>query len=314
MSRYRHILALAAAGVGQVALATPASAAGMFAFLPAALPTVAATSRGCDNVVRPALGEVAASAPLVAPLSKSAAILGGKSSRLEMIAREQSGLVETALPVRAGADRLPGSDLAPAAGGISCAGLAAARLQIATPLTASPLLPLDSENFLASRRLAVRKTSFDHAWSRARRSNLPGAMVRQLDLATHDQGVSAKLSAVNAWTNSRVHYVEDRDLYGRNDYWASAGETLRAGAGDCEDIAIVKMQLLANMGIDRSDMYLTIARDLARNADHAMLVVRVGNKHYLLDNATNEVLDAAQSYDYRPILSFSTNRKWLHGY
>jgi predicted transglutaminase-like cysteine proteinase len=61
-------------------------------------------------------------------------------------------------------------------------------------------------------------------------------------------------------------------------------------------------------------MYLTIARDLVRNSDHALLVVSLNGRNWLLDNATNEVLDASQSYDYRPILSFSGSNKWLHGY
>ncbi len=69
------------------------------------------------------------------------------------------------------------------------------------------------------------------------------------------------------------------------------------------------MQLLAALGIAQSDMYLTIARDLVRNSDHALLVVSLDGRNWLLDNATNEVLDASQSYDYRPILSFSGSNK-----
>jgi predicted transglutaminase-like cysteine proteinase len=139
-------------------------------------------------------------------------------------------------------------------------------------------------------------------------------MVRRA-LGSGDRTVTReRIAAINAWTNGTVRYVEDRDLYGQADYWASARTTLKRRAGDCEDIAIAKMQLLAAMGVPRSDMYLTIARDLARNADHAMLVVRFEGEHLLLDNATDEVLDASGSYDYRPILSFNTAQKWLHGY
>jgi predicted transglutaminase-like cysteine proteinase len=74
------------------------------------------------------------------------------------------------------------------------------------------------------------------------------------------------------------------------------------------------MQLLSAIGVARSDMYLTIARDLVRNADHALLVVRHEGKYWLLDNATDELLDASKSYDYRPILTYSETGKWLHGY
>jgi predicted transglutaminase-like cysteine proteinase len=60
-------------------------------------------------------------------------------------------------------------------------------------------------------------------------------------------------------------------------------------------------------------MYLTIARDLARRADHAVLVVRLDGRYWMLDNATDRLLDAGASYDYQPVLSFSEDRKWLHG-
>ena len=100
---------------------------------------------------------------------------------------------------------------------------------------------------------------------------------------------------------------------GTRDYWATAGETLGDGFGDCEDYAILKYQMLAALGFDTRGMYLTLARDLARNADHAVLVVRVDGQHYLLDNATNLVLPADRTYDYRPTMSFSSESDWLHG-
>jgi hypothetical protein len=60
-------------------------------------------------------------------------------------------------------------------------------------------------------------------------------------------------------------------------------------------------------------MYLTLARDLARNADHAVLVVRQGGRFFLLDNSTDAILPANLSYDYRPTLSFNSQSAWLHG-
>jgi hypothetical protein len=59
-------------------------------------------------------------------------------------------------------------------------------------------------------------------------------------------------------------------------------------------------------------MYLTIARDLVRHADHALLVVRHAGRFYLLDDSTDELLDGNLANDYRPILSFGEG-KWLHG-
>ena len=44
--------------------------------------------------------------------------------------------------------------------------------------------------------------------------------------------------------NQRVRWMHDLDNMGVGDFWANAGETLRRGTGDSEDIAIVKMQVL----------------------------------------------------------------------
>lgn len=306
---------------------------------------------GCSKPIAPALGIAPAISGSPAT-SKSAAILGGKMSRLEMMALQQAAAAAPALtktPALTAASAptaapsiatqpvadatavlpeiargVPGEGIEPAAGGFTCpttgsTGLASASFA-RTGFANAGLVglpgrtPLGSNDFLASKRLPVSRTTFDAAWGRVQGGALPKSMLRRA-FGNGDQAVTRdRIAAINSWTNKTVRYVEDRDLYGQADYWASARTTLKRRAGDCEDIAIAKMQLLAAMGVPRSDMYLTIARDLARNADHAMLVVKFEGEHLLLDNATNTLLDASQSYDYRPILSFNTAQTWLHGY
>jgi predicted transglutaminase-like cysteine proteinase len=313
----RHLLATAALATGGLAIAAPAQAAVNFGMLPAAfaltLPQVAAAPlQRCEPGLAPAGGEFA-QAPAAAQ-TKAAAILGGQVSQLELIARQQAGQTE---PQVAGASPAPviGEGLTPASGSFGCAGLAAARPALAAIAPGRrTLTPLGSDDFLASKRLTVSRTSFDGAWNRVRGENLPRGLAASLTEATSTQPGMAKLAAVNSWANANIRYADDSKLYGQRDFWASAGSTLKRRAGDCEDIAIVKMQLLAAMGVRREDMTLTIARDLARNADHALLVVKIDGRNWLLDNNTDVVLEANQAYDYRPVLSFSTSQKWLHGY
>lgn len=126
-------------------------------------------------------------------------------------------------------------------------------------------------------------------------------------------GSATRIQFVNRWVNRSITYGEDREIWGASDYWATAEETLDLRRGDCEDLAILKYQMLLAMGVNPEDMYLTLARDLARNADHAVLVVRVGHRFFLLDNATDAILPANLSYDYRPTLSFNSESAWLHG-
>lgn len=270
------------------------------------------TASPCFSALAPSLG-TSRNAGAAYAAQKSAAILGGRMSKLEMITARQAGektLLAAAAPAAIGT-------AAPVIGGMSSANCQ----RLALPGPATPVASMqraiaqaDPQDFLASKRLVIRKTSFDSSWERVKRQSLPSSIVRGIsDLASGSVDRSM-LAAVNSWANARIRYVEDRELYGRADYWANASSTLRRRAGDCEDIAIVKMQLLAAAGVPRSDMYLTIARDLVRNADHAVLVVNLDGRYWLLDNATNELLDGRLGHDYRPIMSFSADSRWLHGY
>ena len=235
---------------------------------------------------------------------KSAAILGGAPSKLELVSLQQSGGQSNALM---------GKKVEPAAGGLRCQQFALTWSP--APITGSGIRPrTNPQDFLGSARLPLRRTNLDAQWNSVRRSGLSPRALSPLAARMTGKPDKAMLASVNAWSNARIRYEEDRDLYGKADHWATAGATLRRGAGDCEDIAILKMQALAALGVPRADMYLTIARDMVRNADHALLVVKLEDRHWVLDNATDTLLDASESHDYRPIMSFSTSGKWLHGY
>lgn len=290
------------AGLG-AALLLPgaAQAAPSLGALPLALSAAASLEQGrCASAALPAAGEARADAPA---LTKASAILGGQVSALEAIRREQAGLASAAAP-------LPGAGLTPRSGG-DCAMFVGAASDLAALRPGLATRALAPDDFLASRRVAVRRTGFDAQWNRVRREALPPSLA--VGLGRLGRGEAA-LAAVNSWANARIRYVEDRELYGKADYWAGARATLKRRAGDCEDIAVVKMALLAGAGVRREDMFLTVARDLARNADHALLVVRDGGRFWLLDNSTDRLLDAREANDYRPILSYSAGGKWLHGY
>ena len=260
-----------------------------------------------------------ASAPFSAG-SKSAALLGGAVSALDAIKAQQTvpGPALSPSPTMLAGIATPRAALSPGidasvSPAASCTGLVASRVA-AQPGTLSPfaVVPPDPENFLASKRVRIGQTNFDKDWKRVSSDTLSVGQLRRhmgaLPVARADA-----LAAVNRWVNRRIRYAEDRDQYGVGDFWAGARKTLKSGKGDCEDIALVKMQLLAAAGIPRDDMILTIARDLVRNADHAVLVVRTDAGYRLLDNATDDVLDAAPGHDYRPILSFGNQTRWLHG-
>ncbi|NNC60550.1 MAG: hypothetical protein HKO05_11235 [Erythrobacter sp.] len=276
---------------------------------PALLATVAGIA--CNS-------QIASAAAMASPVattvqaSKRAAILGGEMSALDRIRMQQQGsesAVALAVPATIG------EGLAPAAGGVrpadtlACAGNGAGLIPSGLR---TPIRTYETDDFLASKKVRIGKTSMDREWNRVRRETVGGTLRR--NFGRRVDPTLATVDRVNRWVNKTITYVEDRDLFRKADFWAGANLTLRLGKGDCEDYALTKMQLLAAAGIAREDMFLTIARDRVRNADHALLVVKIEGRYVVLDNATDDLLDGTSSHDYAPVLSFNDREAWLHGY
>ena len=155
--------------------------------------------------------------------------------------------------------------------------------------------------------MPIARTMLDGKWASVS-ATLPGKGVWS-SIVGAARGASA-LQQVGR-VNRRLHFVDDRR---GGDNWAPAAQTLQSGAGDCEDYAIAKMKLLEAAGFDQHAMFLVIARDLVRQADHAVLAVRIGEDLMILDNMTDRVLPSSSVGDYRPIMSFNAFGRWTHGY
>lgn len=181
---------------------------------------------------------------------------------------------------------------------------------------AGTAIAVDADSELGTQAVPVATTRFDDRWARVRRAPAPSLMRAQLTRAavTHELGETAKLERINRWVNRQIAYVADESNYRQRDYWATADETVSRGSGDCEDFAILKMHLLRAAGIGDDRMKLVLLRDLAINADHAFLLVRSNAGWVVLDNMTDQIYDGRQSDAMRPILSFSGDRRWIHGY
>ena len=289
-------------------------------------------------------------APLqVAVQTKSEAILGGTRSKLEELKAQQAAAAAVAI-APAPAPMVQLAMLSPAAGPAAiaapCTALAFARLpQTAQETTLAPraratqwvarlaavsiarrpqldsgllLQPVDTSkpNVFGSVALAIGRTPLDNKWQRAQAAKLPrrGGEWRTVVGEARDLDQGRKLDMINSWVNRRVNFIDDSARFKVADRWATAAETLRAGQGDCEDYAIAKMKLLEASGVSTNDMFLVIAKDLVRRADHALLVVRNGDRLVVLDNNTDRIVDAAAISDYRPVMSYSAGKAWLHGY
>lgn len=159
--------------------------------------------------------------------------------------------------------------------------------------------------------LSISRSPIDAKWASVSQPLARSGSWSGIVQAARSAGRQQQAEMINRWVNRRLHFVDDRL---GNDNWATADRTLERGAGDCEDYAIAKMKLLEAAGFDRHAMFLVIARDLVRRADHAILAVRIGDELMVLDNMTDAVLPSSSVSDYRPILSFNAFGRWTHGY
>lgn len=134
---------------------------------------------------------------------------------------------------------------------------------------------------------------------------------RALLRALKGQNQAVILQRLNRDINNLVRYGTDRDIWDREDRWASPMETLEVG-GDCEDIAFLKYASLLELGFAEADLRLVLVRDKALRRDHAILAVRRGSKAFILDNITDAVSRDREFSQYKPLYSLSGERRWLH--
>src|SRR3954470_19017219 len=77
------------------------------------------------------------------------------------------------------------------------------------------------------------------------------------------------IKAVNRRVNASIIPLSDQDHWGVSDHWDLPDD----GYGDCEDIQLLKRKLLAERGLPRRAMRMTVAID-DRREGHAVLMVR----------------------------------------
>lgn len=88
---------------------------------------------------------------------------------------------------------------------------------------------------------------------------------------------------INAFINAGVAPARDQDLYGEPEYWAYP-----AGAGDCEDYALLKQRYLEKLGLARGALLLTVVLD-NDNEGHAVLTLATSEGDFILDNRRNAI-------------------------
>lgn len=168
-------------------------------------------------------------------------------------------------------------------------------------------------NLFGTVALRIRAQRFDADWERARRdaTNLP--QMQQLIAPARNLSADRQLAYIQTAVTHQIRWESDATLRGQHDYWASAAETLAAGAGDQEDRAILKMQALRALGFPSRDLYLTLGRDRADGPESALLV-RLGGRVYMLEDTGAPPVTTDRRTQFTPVFSFGYGATWVHAY
>jgi len=142
----------------------------------------------------------------------------------------------------------------------------------------------------------------------------PARFVSWEDLIHKDKSQSdlEKLEKVNHFFNSRIVFVNDIELWGAQDYWATPIEFLCRKAGDCEDFAIAKYFTLKAMGMPEEKLNISYVKAIQYGIAHMVLTYysAPGAEPLVLDNLVDAISPASKRTDLLPVFSFNGAGLW----
>lgn len=123
----------------------------------------------------------------------------------------------------------------------------------------------------------------------------------------------ARLRLINGFFNNTLPGETDASNYGQDEYWASPEEFLTKGSGDCEDYAIAKYLALRYFSWPEDEMWILFVNDHIYNTTHAVLLVRIKGRGFVLDNLSRPVylLIPEKDYAQRATPLYALNRQGL---
>ena len=133
-------------------------------------------------------------------------------------------------------------------------------------------------------------------------------------LALNGSSIREQLRHVSASVNNMVAYKTDDQNHGRTDYWSTPNEILGRSSGDCEDYAVLKMAVLARLGVPMNVMEIVVLKDTSRRLFHAVLSVSLEDRNLILDNVTDAIEADTEKLSYAPLFSISGTANYVFGY
>lgn len=130
--------------------------------------------------------------------------------------------------------------------------------------------------------------------------------------------VDNKLRRVNEYFNRHILFVDDQEVWGQTDYWATPMELLAKGKGDCEDFTIAKYFTLLNAGIADEHLRLVYVKARIGGPNSSLSQAHMVLAYYptpdaeplVLDNLITDIRPASRRPDLTPVFSFNSQGIW----
>jgi len=121
------------------------------------------------------------------------------------------------------------------------------------------------------------------------------------------------LQKVNRFFNM-FHFIDDIDLWGVKNYWATPVEFIGVNGGDCEDYSIAKYFTLLELGIADKKMRITMVKAVNLDQYHMVLAYYASPASIplILDNIDGVIKPANTRNDLIPVYSFNGSQLWLN--
>jgi predicted transglutaminase-like cysteine proteinase len=126
--------------------------------------------------------------------------------------------------------------------------------------------------------------------------------------------VNGKLKRVNEFFNRHIAFVENRDVWGRDDYWATPLETMIKAKGDCKGYVIAKYFALLELNVPIKQLRLIYVKAQIGGPESSLQQAHMILAYYstpeaeplILDNLITDIRPASRRTDLLPIFSFNS--------
>jgi predicted transglutaminase-like cysteine proteinase len=108
---------------------------------------------------------------------------------------------------------------------------------------------------------------------------------------------------------NRVRYGTDRQIWGRQDYWADP-DSFFARGGDCEYFAIAKYVELRRLGVAADRMRIVVGYDRGLGDYHAFLTVDLPDGRWVLDIPGLPMVREEDRRGFEPIFALNETALW----